>query len=96
MKNNFKKPKNNLMRNPNDNLIDKDVIFSDGVYLSPIKIILNEKETWAWVATGFEGQNFYDGVECMPRIFADKYEKLLRFDEDDFTKDELLHFKSFA
>ena len=52
-------------------------IYSTGVFLVPMKIILNGIEKWIWVADMFENDTFIYGKSCTPNVLADTKKELL-------------------
>jgi len=51
-------------------------IYSSGVYLVPMKVELNGKEKFIWVADEFNDDTFYDGELISPKLLANKIEGL--------------------
>jgi len=66
-----------------DNYIDNDHIFATGVFLNPIRIVINGKRMWAWIAEGFEDDSYYNGEVCDPKSVSDTYEGLLKLQETE-------------
>lgn len=52
-------------------------IYSTGVFLVPMRIVINGTEQWVWVADMFENDTFIDGESCSPNVLADTKEELL-------------------
>lgn len=61
---------------------DTDKIFATGVFLQPVKCVINNQEQWRWVAVGFEDDSFFDGKLVNPNEYADKIEDLIIDDEE--------------
>jgi hypothetical protein len=51
-------------------------IYSTGVYLIPMKILLNGKERFVWVANEFDNDTFIDGKCVSPIIFSNNFNKM--------------------
>lgn len=51
-------------------------IFSTGVHLVPMKISVEGKEKFIWVAEEFEDDTYFDGRNISARIIANKIEEL--------------------
>lgn len=61
---------------------ETDKIFATGVFLQPVKCVINNQEQWRWVAVGFEDDSFLDGKLVNPNEYADNIEGLVTdFDE---------------
>lgn len=52
-------------------------IFSTGVHLVPMKINVEGKEKFIWVAEEFEDDTFLDGKKFIPRLISNNIEELL-------------------
>ncbi|MDI6804089.1 MAG: hypothetical protein QME58_09615 [Bacteroidota bacterium] len=52
-------------------------IFSTGVHLVPMKINVEGKEKFIWVAEEFEDDTFLDGKIIIPRLISNNMEGLL-------------------
>jgi len=56
-------PPPELKNELSDNYINtNNYIFATGVFLNPIRIVINGKRMWAWIAEGFEDDSYYNGV----------------------------------
>lgn len=62
---------------------ETDTIFGTGVFLRPVKCIINGIESWRWVAVGFEGDSYYDGEVINIYDYADTLEGLLDNSEEE-------------
>ncbi|HPO63192.1 MAG TPA: hypothetical protein PK762_08920 [Candidatus Kapabacteria bacterium] len=64
---------------------ENDKIYATGVYLQPVKAIINGIEQWRWVAVGFEDDSFFDGETISVYDYADTLEGLINenFDDDE-------------
>lgn len=51
-------------------------IYSTGVHLIPMKVELNGKEKFIWVADEFNDDTFIDGKNISPKILSNKIEEL--------------------
>jgi hypothetical protein len=51
-------------------------IYSTGVYLIPMKVELNGKEKFIWVADEFSDEAFIDGKNISPKIISNKIEEM--------------------
>lgn len=60
----------------------KNIIFSNGVYLEPIKILINNKRQWRWVAIGFEESSFCCGKEVNPQEKSNTLKGLIKKFDD--------------
>ena len=61
---------------------DTDTIFATGVFLQPVKCVINEKEQWRWVAVGFEDDSYFEGKIINPSEYANEIEDLIaKFEE---------------
>lgn len=56
---------------------DTDRIFATGVFLQPVKCLMNGIEQWRWVAVDFEDDSFFDGKIINPIEYADDLEDLV-------------------
>lgn len=52
-------------------------IYSTGVFLVPMRIILNGIEKWVWIADMFENDTFVCGKTCIPNVLAGTKQELL-------------------
>lgn len=60
----------------------KDTIFATGVFLQPLKCVVNNSEQWRWVAVNFEDDSFFDGEAINPALSAKQIDNLAaRFDD---------------
>ncbi len=62
---------------------ENDKIYATGVYLQPVKAIINGNEQWRWVAVGFENDSFYDGEIINVYDYSDTFKGLLVRDFDE-------------
>ncbi|GAB1431274.1 hypothetical protein MASR2M18_21090 [Ignavibacteria bacterium] len=51
-------------------------IYSTGVHLIPMKVELNGKEKFIWVADEFEEETFINGKNISPNIISEKIEEM--------------------
>ena len=51
-------------------------IYSTGVHLIPMKVELDGKEKFVWVADEFKDDTFFDGKNVSPKVLANKIEEL--------------------
>lgn len=51
-------------------------IYSTGVYLIPIKVELNGKEKFIWVADEFNNDSYIDGKNISPNIISNKIDEM--------------------
>ena len=51
-------------------------IYSTGVYLVPMKVKVNGKEKFIWVADEFNDDTYFDGKNISPRLFSDNIEEM--------------------
>jgi len=58
-------------------LREGDEIFSNGVVLKALKIIINDKEQVRWIATSFEDTSFLNGKEIDVFTYAETASKLV-------------------
>jgi len=58
-------------------LREGDEIFSNGVVLKALKVIINGKEQVRWVATSFENTSFFNGKEIDVFTYAETASKLM-------------------
>ncbi|MBC7798859.1 MAG: hypothetical protein H7Z37_18475 [Pyrinomonadaceae bacterium] len=58
-------------------LSSDDKIFATGVFLQPVKCVINNIEQWRWVAVGFEDDSFFDGEIVEPCDYADDLDGLI-------------------
>jgi len=56
---------------------ETDYIFSTGVFLKPVKCIINGIESWRWVAIGFEDDSYLYGEGINVYDYADTLEGLV-------------------
>lgn len=56
---------------------DKDKIFATGVFLQPVKCIINNTEQWRWIAVGFEDDSYFDGEIINPIEYAEDIKDLI-------------------
>lgn len=57
---------------------DTDRIFATGVFLQPVKCLINGKEQWRWVAVGFEDDSYFNGKRVDIYDYAETLEDLIR------------------
>lgn len=48
------------------------MIFTNGAFVSPIKIDTGEGKRWCWVVESFEDDSFYDGEHCWPKEWCEE------------------------
>ncbi|KAF0151003.1 MAG: hypothetical protein FD143_2339 [Ignavibacteria bacterium] len=65
------------MENDKIKLGDKDILFTIGAFIKPMKVVSNNVEQWRWVVTSLEDQTFLDGNEIEVFDYADKLEDLV-------------------
>lgn len=53
------------------------MIFTNGAFLSPGRVIVNGKEVWCWIVESFEDDSYCDGEMVYPRENASNKEELL-------------------
>lgn len=58
-------------------LAERDTIYSTGVFLQPMKCIIDGEEQWRWVAVCFEDDSFMDGDVISPVEYASRIKDLL-------------------
>jgi len=51
-------------------------IYSTGVHLVPMKINVEGKEKFIWVAEEFENDTFFDGKNISPRVISNNMREL--------------------
>lgn len=56
---------------------DNDKIFATGVFLQPVKCIINNTEQWRWIAVGFEDDSYFDGKIINPVEYAEEIKDLI-------------------
>ena len=62
--------------------VGRPMIFTNGAFVSPGKVIVNGREAWCWIVESFEGYSFYDGEEILPIENSYNKENLLKLIED--------------
>jgi len=60
----------------------EDKIFATGVFLQPVKCVINGKEQWRWVAVGFEDDSYLNGEVISPIEYADSIEEMAAVSEE--------------
>ncbi|OFX62208.1 MAG: hypothetical protein A2046_00865 [Bacteroidetes bacterium GWA2_30_7] len=51
-------------------------IYSTGVHLIPMKVEMNGKEKFIWVAEEFEGDTYFDGINISARVISNSIKEL--------------------
>ncbi len=51
-------------------------IYSTGVHLIPMKVKLNGKEKFIWVADEFEGDTYFDGKDISAKVLSNRIEEM--------------------
>lgn len=46
------------------------VIYSTGVYLRPLKVLIDNKPHFVWVAHSFNDDSFFEGREISPNVIG--------------------------
>ena len=64
-------------------LNDYDTIFATGVFLKPLKVAINGREQWRWIAVSFEDDSFFNGEYINPYTYAETKAGLIIPDEED-------------
>lgn len=59
-----------------------DKIYATGVFLQPVKCVINNKEQWRWVAVGFEDETYFDGNFINVFDYSDTFEGLFAQEEE--------------
>jgi hypothetical protein len=65
------------MENNKTTLVEKDILFTIGAFIKPMKVVINGIEQWRWIVTSLEDQTFLNGNEIEVYDYADKLEDLV-------------------
>ena len=65
------------MENNKTKLVEKDILFTIGAFIKPMKVVINDIEQWRWIVTSLEDQTFLNGNEIEVSDYADKLEDLV-------------------
>ena len=60
-------------------LEDNDSLFTNGAFIKPIKVVINNKEQWRWIVTSFEDDTFLNGKKIDVYTYANSLEKLFNY-----------------
>ncbi len=60
------------------NLRENDSLFTNGAFIKPVKVTINNKEQWRWIVTSLEDQTFLNGNEIEVYDHSDTLENLIR------------------
>lgn len=63
----------------NIKLKEGDEIFSNGVFLKALKVIINGKEQVRWVVTSFEDTSYFNGEEVDVFAYAETASSLMEY-----------------
>lgn len=64
--------------------VARPMIFTNGAFVSPGKVVVNGREVWCWFVESFEDDSFYDGTMVYPRENAYDKDDLLAMTEREF------------
>lgn len=59
-----------------------DTIFATGVFLKPVKCVINDIEQWRWIAVSFEDDSYFDGNLIEVYEYSDTFEGLFIHEEE--------------
>jgi hypothetical protein len=59
-------------------LTENSKIFATGVFLQPVKCLINGIEQFRWVAVSFEDESYFDGQIVDPIEYADNLQQMIR------------------
>lgn len=65
---------------------DTDTIFATGVFLQPVKCVINGREQWRWIAASFEDDSYFNGKIINPHEYAENIEGLIIADSDEIVE----------